>query len=71
MVLVAAGVAFIAFNKRWARWVYTKTQHPLYSIVSSIASKHRYNKLCIIVNRGGLIFWGAVLITAGCINLLS
>jgi glucose uptake protein GlcU len=68
-VLIVFGVAFIAFNKNWSQWVYENTQRSSYSFVSSLLSETKYENYCIVFDRCGLVFWGAVLVVAGLSNL--
>jgi hypothetical protein len=67
--LIAFGLVFIICNKKWAQWVYDRTQRRSYSFASFLISEQKYEKWCTVFNRCGIVFWGVVLVIAGCFNL--
>jgi len=69
IVLIVFGIAFIVFNKKWSQWVYENTQRSSYAFVSSLLSQTKYETYCTVFDRFGLVFWGAVLVIAGFVNL--
>jgi hypothetical protein len=69
VILIVVGIAFIVFNKKWSQWVYENTQRSSYSFVSLLLSEPKYEKICIVFDRSGLVFWGVVQIIAGFLNL--